>query len=49
LFARPYLEKYPTQKMASGVTYSVGPDFKPQYHTYTQIVGYFEQLNENKI
>jgi hypothetical protein len=28
---RPYLEKAPHKKRASGMTESVGPKFKPQY------------------
>jgi hypothetical protein len=28
---RPYLEKNPSQKRASGVAQGVDPEFKPQY------------------
>jgi hypothetical protein len=33
-FARPYLEKNPTQKRAGGVAQGVSPEFKPQYHIH---------------
>jgi hypothetical protein len=29
----PSLKKYPSQKRTGGVAQSVGPEFKPQYHT----------------
>jgi hypothetical protein len=29
---RPYLEKNPSQKRASGVAQGVGPEFKSQHH-----------------
>jgi hypothetical protein len=31
--SRPSLEKHPSQKKAGGVAQSIGPEFKPQYHT----------------
>jgi hypothetical protein len=35
---RPYLEKTFTKKRAGGVAQGVGPEFKPEYHTYTKII-----------
>jgi hypothetical protein len=31
-FARPYLEKNPSQKRTDGVAQGVSPAFKPQHH-----------------
>jgi hypothetical protein len=39
MFARPYLEKNPTQKSAGGMAQGVGPEFKPQYGKQTKTEG----------